>query len=258
VTSDGCEDVVLQQFVAVHELPQLGISFLDSVCIKSNEPIQLIGLPLGGTFLGQGVFNHGNDYATFNANQVISPGIYPIEYVYRDQYGCGGSIFKPIVVTEEPVVNEMLSKNNNLFVYGIFPNQILISINGQSYYSFQQNETEAIFPNVPINNGDYVTIMATGTHGCFITKEFRYGLGYDLTEEEDEIKLYPNPFSDILTVEIPEGKYEVMLIDSQGKIVERKTVKGNFVIYRNNLPVGAYTLRIISAKETLTEKILIN
>lgn len=257
VTSDGCEDVVQQQFVVIHELPQLGISFLDSVCIESNEPIQLIGLPTGGTFLGQGVFNHGNDYATFNANQVISAGIYPIQYVYQDQYGCGGSISKPIVVTEEPVVIEMVSKNNNLYVYGIFPNQIMISINGQNYYSFQQNESEAIFPNVPVSNGDYVTIMATGSNGCFITKEFLYGLGAN-EKEKDEIKCYPNPFQEMLTVERPDGKAEITLTDSQGKVVEKKTVNGNFVIYRNNLPVGIYTLRIISTEETLTKKILIN
>jgi hypothetical protein len=251
--SNGCTEVK-QQFIAIHELPQLGISFLDSVCIESNEPIQLIGLPLGGTFLGQGVFNHGNDYATFNANQVISSGIYPIEYVYHDQYGCGGSIFKQIVVTEEPVVNEMLSKNNNLYVYGIFPNQILISINGQNYYSFQQNETEAIFPNVPVSNGDYVTIMAMGTHGCFITKEFRYGLGYN-EAEKDEIEMYPNPFSDILTVEIPDGKYEVEVIDLTGNIAQMKSATRNFIIERNNLPVGIYYLRIISSEKILTKKI---
>ena len=70
----------------------------------------------------------------------------------------------------------------------------------------------------------------------------------------DEIKFYPNPTSDMITVEI-NGKSidgEISIINLQGQIVGRKEFKGNStVINTSNLESGIYFMRIADEKNEI-------
>ena len=80
-------------------------------------------------------------------------------------------------------------------------------------------------------------------------------------EVSSNISIYPNPFSDKLTIELgSEGKtlQRIELIDFAGKKVWESQYMGEELIHlsRNNLPDGIYLLRFIS-DEIRTEKVIV-
>jgi len=64
--------------------------------------------------------------------------------------------------------------------------------------------------------------------------------------------MLPNPFSDILNVELPKGNYEIILTDMVGQNVQTVSAEGNFTLQRNDLKAGLYLLQIISKGKILS------
>lgn len=83
----------------------------------------------------------------------------------------------------------------------------------------------------------------------------------------DEIKVYPNPFNNVMVLEIPvqhAGTAQINLVDLQGKVVSnlsKSLDKGfNLVTVDNleGLPYGVYVVKIKSDSETATFKLIKN
>jgi hypothetical protein len=74
---------------------------------------------------------------------------------------------------------------------------------------------------------------------------------------EGEVKLGPNPFSDVLNVALVAGRYEVSLTDMFGHTVRAFSATGNFSIERDDLKEGLYFLKITpdNGKNTITKKV---
>ncbi|HXH17658.1 MAG TPA: T9SS type A sorting domain-containing protein, partial [Chitinophagales bacterium] len=89
------------QSVAVHALPVVSISGLDSLYCTEGNPDTLTGIPAGGTFSGDDVF--GNIFfppgVVFQTPSVVS-------YEYFDSNGCAGKAVEVAVVypTPSPVI----------------------------------------------------------------------------------------------------------------------------------------------------------
>jgi hypothetical protein len=78
--------------------------------------------------------------------------------------------------------------------------------------------------------------VALNTAGDTMTIDINYGTGFwhfvlvkDQATHLDEIteepfKVYPNPVADLLTLELPEGKNEVVVYDLTGRILSRFNV----------------------------------
>jgi len=79
-----------------------------------------------------------------------------------------------------------------------------------------------------------------------------------------DIKVFPNPTSDFLTIDIPDNnilldKINYTLIDSHGREVENGVLPSKLSnIAIKSLPSGVYYLKIWSNKVLLTKKIAIN
>jgi len=72
-------------------------------------------------------------------------------------------------------------------------------------------------------------------------------VGVSETKGEDlNVSFYPNPFNETLNVVIPQGRYEISLIDILGRNVRNMSVEGDFQIQRNGLTEGLYLLQIVS------------
>ncbi len=79
---------------------------------------------------------------------------------------------------------------------------------------------------------------------------------------QNSINIYPNPFKNELTIDFSNNEkenIEIFVYTSFGKLIyTTKLSKNNFILKRNNLPIGIYLLVITSENQTLaTKKIII-
>ena len=87
------------------------------------------------------------------------------------------------------------------------------------------------------------------------------GTSTDIQEEESDFNVYPNPFTDYLTVKMPASGEEskVRLIDAHGRVVLTRIIDpGETTISINTSDVGAgmYILELVSGKEKETKKVV--
>lgn len=80
---------------------------------------------------------------------------------------------------------------------------------------------------------------------------------------KENVKLYPNPASANLTIEIPvvnNDKYSIVMLDAMGRVVleEKEITENKKVIETSILSNGVYFVRIIKGSESIVEKVIIN
>ncbi|MDP4730959.1 MAG: SBBP repeat-containing protein, partial [Flavobacteriales bacterium] len=96
----GCEGSSNQLSVEVFDLPEvaMGIS-TDSICI-SADPVGIVGLPLGGTYVGDGIVGSTIDPT------IAGGGAHQVYYTYTDANGCANSseVFDYFVLFEPTVL----------------------------------------------------------------------------------------------------------------------------------------------------------
>jgi len=252
----GCTNTA-SIIVTVNQNPNVSISSLDSVCIAGND-IVLTGLPTGGIFSGTGVSGNYFSPAGLNTDTIIS-----VYYSYTDQSsGCTNNISKIITVVTFPSIVSIITNQYTTVIINLLPlaypiKMVIIKTGGiqHEYFATQQNNIQAIFEDVDVDNGDLLMIepVSATLSGCFIYQTY---VGINKIKGEDLIKFYPNPFNQVLNVTIPEGNYEVSIIDMLGRNVRSMSVTGDFKIQRDDLVEGLYLLQIISeGKIVFTDKV---
>lgn len=72
-----------------------------------------------------------------------------------------------------------------------------------------------------------------------------------------EFLVYPNPVSDILTIQMNNGGYEILrLLNNMGQVVAQQSISDNTTtINMGQLPTGMYYLQLIGKDNTITQKI---
>jgi len=160
-----------------------------------------------------------------------------------------------ITVESLPII-QSVTNGNVLTIRGIGlsdVNQIEVQPEASTYYPYFINgDTVAKFSGVMLHSGDDIVIQTQ--FGC--KSDFGYSTAGIFEKDKDAtIKVYPNPFTDALKVELPEGKYKVSLTNTTGQEVRAFSTEGTFTIQRENLISCTYFLRITSADTTRTFKI---
>ena len=84
----------------------------------------------------------------------------------------------------------------------------------------------------------------------FVFEHFVVGL----EELESEVKMYPNPVNDFLTIENTTGV--VTILDASGKVLNEQFSKGITSVDFSDLPKGVYFVRISNENDATTYKIL--
>nr|AWJ66337.1 Muc19 precursor [uncultured bacterium] len=109
---DACTAEAAVQIV-VNELPVVTLNLEQAVfCKNESEVVLLGGMPLGGTYIGQGVTNNIFDPSAVGINTI------PITYVFVDGNGCVDSASQEVVVELCVGVNSIV-KNESMH---LFPN----------------------------------------------------------------------------------------------------------------------------------------
>ena len=245
---NGCTDTA-NVTVTVNQNPSVIIShFADSICIAGQD-INLTAIPSGGTWSGIGVSVNSNSFSP----SVAGAGTQTVTYTYTDATtSCTDSASKTITVVNLPPVDSIVTNGSTVVISLLMSNypikMVVIKTGGSQhqYFSSLQNSSQAIFQNVDIKDGDLILIepVSATLSGCFVYQTYIWVKSIE--GEDISVNFYPNPFNDILNVTIPQGKYEVSLIDMLGRNVRSMSVEGDFKIPRDNLVEGLYLLQIIS------------
>lgn len=112
---NGCSDIASHS-LEVKPVPTLTLNNLPIICENDTSLVLNQGLPIGGTYSGNGVYN---DSLFSPGRPGVSIGLNPIRYNYTDSFGCSGSVVANLQINAKPVVNFSMDPNlctNEAFV----------------------------------------------------------------------------------------------------------------------------------------------
>ncbi len=107
----------------------------------------------------------------------------------------------------------------------------------------------------PLPGLSYYRLKQTDFDGT----ERYYGLRQALCDPEKEIRIYPNPAQNAVTIEALKHGSEVTIINNLGKVIyTQKDVTGTQTIDLSGFPNGIYFIRISRASSILSSKLVIS
>jgi Secretion system C-terminal sorting domain len=253
IGENGCPKSAMME-VLMNELPEAIMSAAqDSICI-SGAPINLIGLPLGGYFSGDGVI--GNEFHPFEAGG----GVHEVTYNIVDENGCEGS--------SAPVAIEVFYYPTVLFV-GVdtlctFDDALQLSATpAGGTFSGDGVIDDVFYPNLPGTGPQNITYTFVDARGCInFDSDIIYVDPCIVAETEEisleEITVYPNPATDHFIVINPDpNTFQTTLIESNGRTVGVQSGKNNIRVETAHLSAGIYFLKVSSAQNARTFQIVI-
>lgn len=127
----------------------------------------------------------------------------------------------------------------------------------KGFVQFSINVKNGLAPSTPISNraGIYFDI-----NPVVITNYAENRIkpvSINDVEISNQIAVYPNPVTDVLTIKINNGGYEVLrLLNNMGQVVANQNINGiTTTVNMANLPTGMYYLQLTGKNNTITQKI---
>lgn len=223
------------------ELPQASMTVAqNSVCI-SGTPVNLLGLPEGGFFVGEGVV--GN---TFDPG-LAGGGTHELQYVILDKNGCEGSsssasievMFFPTVIF---VANDSVCTSDEPFqligepLGGTFEGDGVL---GDSFY-----------PALPGTGGQNITYTFVDNQGCVNVANQVIFVDPCLVSSVEDVEgtifsVYPNPAENFFIVDSPDNnQFSATLMSISGQQIESLSGFNQLRIPTEHLPAGCYFVKI--------------
>lgn len=160
-----------------------------------------------------------------------------------------------ITVAESPAFDlstsdELINGDGSVYLTlnsGVFPFQYDWDNDGTGDFDDMQN-----LSNVPA--GTYTVVVEDGS-GCTRTESAVVYSSVSITElEKGEVRLYPNPATNILTIEVQEAT-DYKIIDASGRVcASGQLLVNNSTINVEHLNNGSYTIQVISEQGVMTAK----
>jgi len=234
----GCEGSSNQLSVVVFDLPEVAMAIsTDSICI-SADPVGIVGLPFGGTYVGDGIVGNSIDpgFAGGGAHQVY--------YTYTDSNGCTNTsdVFDYFVLFEPTVL--FLSQDT---VLAGDPPVEMTGIPSGGYYTGFGVSGNLFYPELVAPGFYQITYNYVDDDGCTNRDtQVIYVCCVGIDEAEAAVpKLYPNPTEGVLNFAL--GTHSALsyrIYDLSGRVVQQE----NLFAEQNSLNVsnlanGQYLLR---------------
>jgi len=237
--ANGCSNTSNILLIIYNELPEVMMAVAeDTVCISDGQ-VPLIGLPLNGTFIGNGV--EGDFFDPFLAGG----GNHDIYYSYTDELNCTAItevhsievVFSPTVLflAEDSVCNDAAPVE-------------LVGLPAGGAFSGDGVFENFFYPDSAGTGPQMISYNFVDDNGCTnlaqqtIFIELCNGLD-ELSQEE--IVLYGNPFQNQLRILLPgqQQRFLTTLYDSRGSLVYSGYLNsGNQQIDTDGLSNGIYFL----------------
>jgi hypothetical protein len=245
---NGClnSDMVAIEFYSTPEAVMT--SAMDTVCV-SGAPVSLIGLPLGGTFIGAGI--EGN---AFNP-ALAGGGTHEVNYMVVDENGCVG-ISEPVMIEVFYFPTVLFTVTDTLCTFDS-PMQLVGEPAGGSF-SGDGVIGDIFDPTLPGTGPQNITYSYVDSHGCTNTDSHVIYVdpcmvsGVEDATTSTAVQVYPNPAQDMFFIEAVNSElYAVTIYSASGQIVDRFTGRGRTQVQSNQMNAGVYYLHV-QEKETTT------
>jgi len=249
---NGCEgsESVTIEFI---ELPAASMAVAqNSVCV-SGTPVNLLGLPDGGYFVGEGVV--GN---TFDPG-LAGGGIHELQYVIMDKNGCEGSsasasievLFFPTVIF---VADDSICTFDPPFELAGEPAGGSFSGDGVLGNIF--------YPALPGTGGQNVSYTYVDNQGCInVATQVIFVdpcLSTQELEEATRFSVYPNPAENYLVIQSPDNnQFSASIVSASGQLIENFNGFNQIRIPTEQLAAGCYIVKINAMNNSSVVPLLI-
>ena len=177
-----------------------------------------------------------DDQALYSHLHAVSPGTYNFNWI--DLNTCRDSM---MILIESPQPLEMGME----IVQGSYDsenNVMLIPSGGIPPYSVSWSNNSSLWEAGGLSPGEY-TISLIDANLCSIDTTFVLEQFTAVNEQNSAYKIYPNPSSNALIIELPDGfKSIVSIHDNSGKLVKKSLCENQTKLDISHLKSGSYTL----------------
>lgn len=179
-------------------------------------------------------------------NTILSTGVY---FVSRVHYGCE-SQRTPVQINIESLPTAPTGAAVQSFIEGsVISDLVLNQVNVVWYASYEdsQNGVNPLLADMPLANGQTYYAVIIGGNGC-PSLPFAVTVDVYLSNDQfdkNELKYFPNPVDDILTISYAEIITQIEVFDLLGKRVKTLQASENEVkVDLSNLPSGTYLVQL--------------
>lgn len=242
----GCVDTA-RVTITVFEPPVVTLNSFSDWCLSSG-PVQLSGgLPVGGTYSGNGVVN-----GVLNPT-LTGAGMQSIVYTYYDANQCAGSDTSNLLVLPSPAF--ALPADTTLCAY-----QNLILDAGPGFAAYQwssgANSQSILIDTVGTGLGSRVYwATVTDQEGCRSSDTLVVYFDICTNVLSDgllsDVRVFPNPFNDHLNIVTKYAGAKVRLFDMTGKLILDEVMRHPEQIIQLNVSAGIYNLIIEQDGKTM-------
>ena len=234
----GCQGSSNQLTIHVNDIPEVAMGLsTDSICI-SADPVGIVGLPLGGTYVGDGIVGSSIDPG------LAGGGAHQVYYTFTDANGCSNSsdVFDYFVLFEPTVL--FLSQDT---VMAGDPPVEMTGIPTGGYYTGFGVSGNLFYPELVAPGFYQVTYNYVDDNGCTNRDtQVIYVCCVGIDESASvEPKLYPNPTEGLLNFTLGTHSAQAYRIyDLSGRVVQQeKLFLEQSSLNVTNLANGQYLLR---------------
>lgn len=212
---------------------------------KKGEPYYYVPWDLDGVF--------GTDWTGTNTGlveDILSNGFYDRLQLdcspngFRDQLRIRWAALRQSVITQESIMARFTANNQFLLRNNVYERE------QRTWEGYEASSTQL----------DYT---ASWLSARLRYLDGRFGaacapLAATAAKQPTLVKLYPNPATDLLTVEGEAAAYELTLRDLQGRVMLQTSLRGQLKqVSTAHLPRGLYVATIQSSTQLKTEKVLL-
>ena len=250
---NGCtsRDMITIEFI---ELPDAAIAVAQSTVCISGTPVNLLGLPSGGYFVGNGVV--GN---TFDP-ELAGGGLHELQYVVMDKNGCeGSSAIETIEVQYFPTVLFVADDS----VCTVEPPFQLVGEPAGGTFSGDGVLGDMFFPALPGTGGQNITYTYVDNQGCvnvaqqIIQVDPCDHIGVDDIEGQT-FSVYPNPAENYFNIQSSENSpYTATLLSLSGQTIETFQGFKQLQIPTEDLAAGCYYVKINNEESSSTIQLMV-
>jgi uncharacterized delta-60 repeat protein len=247
---NGCENSA-QVTVTINALPTISAGSDVAICIGDSTQLNASGgviyIWTFNTTLSDFVI--GNPWAEPSAtNTYFLTG--------TDANGCSNT--DDVTVTINPLPTPPVLTLDSVFISSSYATGNQWYLNGNPLLG----ETNDTVNYVTIGQNGGYTVEYTDGNGCSVFSDgANVIIIYDVSIEEEQnldVRIYPNPTSGLLTIELEEGIDQLMIVSMSGTVIqiENNLNAGMNTFDLNHLATGTYVFQFIKGDEVFTQRII--
>lgn len=243
--TNGCGSANSNTVTLTVNNPSVTVSGLLSVCAGQST-----------TLTASGAINYSWNTGSNSSSITATPSSntnYTVTGV--DAQGCIDTETLTVVLNALPTVS--VSTSNAIICTG---ETSTLTATGANTYSWNTTSSGSAIVVNPTTNTVY-TVTGTDANGCSnsstITQSVSLCTGITQLVNESSVSVFPNPFSDVITIKNTFENSSIVIVDVLSKVVfEKEIVSSETSIDLSELKTGFYQLMVKGESNSYTQKII--